>query len=132
MKNAAILGLLALALTTGFAVSPAAADSGEHECTVDIGLGTPVVSGSFDLDNPQTGEDVANVGGCNLHSALDSARTVNGLDAADGCSIQYDTADDDNVADGEVAEGQTLEEGWSVTAFCDVGVFDATNTLTLS
>lgn len=118
--------LLSLSLMTLGLAAPAAAESETYECTTTVGLANPAVSGSLDLS-----EDAGiALGGCSLVT-LSEASTVESLDPADGCSISVDETGD-GVGDGDAAEGTTYDAGASFTAFCDIGVTEATSAITFA
>lgn len=114
--------LIAVSLLSATFVAPiAAADTVSETCTVDAGAPFVAIS-----------SDAANVGGCNLVGEVTHASaTVDSLTVGDEqfCGI---FADDnaDGIADRELAEGDTVEKGASITAFCDAGV-DLENSITL-
>jgi len=122
--------LLLAATIASLAVVPAAAAStSTHERTVDVGLGTPLLSTSIPVPNPFGDEPIANLDGCTL-AEVDESTRVNGADPADGCTIEYDD-NGDNVSEGTVEEGQTYPAGTSFDAFCNVGTIQAKNAVTL-
>lgn len=118
--------LLSLSLVTLGLAAPAAAESGTFECTTTAGLGNPVFGASVDAND----EAGVSLGGCTLVT-LEEASTVSSVDPADGCSISVDV-DGDGVSDEQATEGASYEADSRITAFCDLGTFDATSSITLS
>lgn len=117
--------IIALSLVTvAFAGLPAAADDVSEECTVDVGTGVPGV-GTVGA----SGSPVGNLGSCEVVT-LDRTLVVTSVDPADGCSISYD-ATGDGLSNTEPEVGQTYEAGTTFHAFCDAGVVDGVNSLTL-
>lgn len=118
--------LLSLSLLSLGLAAPAAAESGDHECTTTAGLGNPFLRASVDA-NEAAG--VA-LGGCTLVTLSDES-TVTSVDPADGCSISVDT-DGDGVTDEQAAEDTSYPAESTIAAFCDLGTVEATNAITLA
>lgn len=98
-------------------------EASEVSCTVDYGTGIPGVgtAGFSVLGN--------SFGSCTLDE-VDETVSVHEIDAAAGCTIEFDD-DADSVSDGEVQLDGTYEPGTRFMAFCDVGVINGENALTL-
>ncbi len=111
-------------ITFGFGATTVAAAPGSYECTVNVGTGVPGV-GTVGLS-----AEGNNLGSCTLVDATEQS-TVDSVQPADSCSIQADV-DGDGLADQTLEEGQDVGDGWTVSAFCDVGAVDAVNTLVLA
>ncbi len=95
----------------------------EASCTVHYGTGIPGVGtvGFSVLEN--------SFGSCTLDE-VDETVSVHEIDAAAGCTIEFDD-DGDSVFDGEVQLDGTYEPGTRFSAFCEVGVINGENALTL-
>ena len=90
-----------------------------HSCTATAGAAVISFSGG-----------PVNIGGCNIVT-LSTAKELLAQDPAEGCSIQVDL-DGDTQADEPAQVGKVYDEGASFTAFCEVGTFEAENSITVA
>lgn len=120
--------ILALSLLTfTLAGVPASGHGDTHEefsCIVDVGTGIPGV-GTVGYQ----GSPAGNLGSCEV-ATLSQERNVSSVDPADSCSINYDE-NGDGLSNTPVEENQTYASGTTFIAFCEVGVINGENSVTV-
>jgi hypothetical protein len=129
------IGLLAMSM-------PAHADLGRpdsdtYKCTVTAGGGAtpmPVPNVGVDSDQspfPLPPQADAAVGGCQANANLPDTGIVTAIDAADGCGAYADVNPDLPGAEAPLEEGQPAKEGTAIWFYCEAGVVDASNAITI-
>lgn len=121
MRNEAIwLTIAVLAL----GAVPVTAETGTHECTTDVGLGTPIGGPFFDPEISPV-----SLGGCELVQ-ISEELTVDDIQPAEGCVVSVDS-DGDGYHEESANEGEAYPAETTFTAFCQVGTVQATSSITL-
>lgn len=129
------LSLLAMAV-------PADADLGKvgedtYRCTVTAGGGqTPAPAPNLAADTasspvPLPPDASASLGGCQATSGPADSGTVTAIDAADGCSAYADVDPATPGAEAPLAEDQPVKEGTAIWFYCEAGIVDAENAITI-
>jgi hypothetical protein len=114
--------LVAVVVTAGLSLGlqPVQADSGTYTCTVTAGGGAVI-----DLRSSAG----ITAGGCRLVT-VSTASTASAVNPAEGCNVSADT-NGDAVADLPITVGTEIPAHAVVYVFCNAGVFDADNSITL-
>lgn len=129
------LSLLAIAV-------PADADFGRvgedtYRCTVTAGGGlTPLGVPNVGLDTDQSPHPLpdqadAAVGGCQASEGIADTGFVTSIEAADGCGAYADVDPDLPGAEAPLEEGQPVKDGAAIWFYCEAGVLDAANAITI-
>jgi hypothetical protein len=136
MRTLTIAAAVSLLVTA----APALADLGKvgedtYRCTVTVGGGqtsdgTPNVGADTD-QSPIPPPERAALGGCQANGHLPDTGTVTGIDAADGCQAYADVDPALPGAEAPLSEGQPAKEGTAVWFYCEAGVVDAQNAITI-
>lgn len=128
------VSLLAIAVPADAGLGKVGEDT--YRCTVAVGGGlTPAPAPNVGADTRQSPYPLppavdANAGGCQATPGPPDTGTVTAIDAADGCAA---FADASPAPGGQqaLAEGDLVKQGTAIWFYCEAGVTDAANAITI-
>lgn len=105
-------------------------------CTTTVGGGLtpdPLPNLGADTNQLGLGEDApeAAVGGCELRGELVDTGIVVEIDTADGCAAYADVDPTTPGAEMELEPGMPVKKGTGLWAYCEAGVMQAENAVTI-
>lgn len=131
----AALSLLTIAVPADAGFGKVGKDT--YRCTVTAGGGqTPAPAPNLAADTarspvPLPPDAQASAGGCQATSGPADTGLVASIDAADGCAAYADVDPVTPGAEAPLAEDRPVKEGTAIWFYCEAGVVDAENAITI-